>query len=48
VAKIAIVIDPTTTPRVIGLKIVEGGFKGTILEGVYEIKGDELKDLLSQ
>ena len=43
VAKITLVIDPATTPRVIDLKIVEGEFKGTNLEGIYEIKDDRLK-----
>jgi len=43
VAKITLVIDPATTPRVIDLKIVAGEFKGTTLEGVYEIKNDRLK-----
>jgi uncharacterized protein (TIGR03067 family) len=43
VAKITLVIDPSTTPRVIDLRIVEGEFKGTTLEGVYELKGDDLK-----
>ena len=43
VGKITLVIDPSTTPRVIDLKIVEGEFKGTNLEGIYEIKDDRLK-----
>jgi uncharacterized protein (TIGR03067 family) len=43
VAKIALVIDPATTPRVIDLKVVEGEFKGTMLAGIYEVKGDRLK-----
>jgi uncharacterized protein (TIGR03067 family) len=43
VARITLVIDPSTTPRVIDMRIVEGEFKGTTLEGVYELKGDDLK-----
>jgi uncharacterized protein (TIGR03067 family) len=43
VAKITLVVDPSTSPRVIDLKIVAGEFKGTTLEGVYEIKDDGLK-----
>jgi uncharacterized protein (TIGR03067 family) len=43
VARITLVVDPSTSPRVIDLKIVEGEFKGTTLEGVYEIKGDVLR-----
>jgi uncharacterized protein (TIGR03067 family) len=42
-AKIAIVVDPSTNPHVVDMKIVEGEFKGTTLEGVYEIKGDRLR-----
>ena len=43
VAKITIVVDPSTTPAVIDLKIVAGEFKGITLEGVYEIKNDGLR-----
>jgi uncharacterized protein (TIGR03067 family) len=43
VAKITLLVDPSTSPRVIDLKIVAGEFKGTTLEGVYEIKDDGLK-----
>lgn len=43
VAKMTIVVDPSTDPRVIDLKVVAGDFKGTALEGIYEIKGDGLR-----
>jgi uncharacterized protein (TIGR03067 family) len=43
VARIKLVIDPSTMPRVIDMKIVEGEFKGTTLEGIYEIEDDGLK-----
>ena len=43
VAKIMLVVDPSTAPSLIDLKIVAGEFKGTTLEGVYEIKDDGLK-----
>ena len=43
VAKITLAVDPSTSPRVIDLKIVAGEFKGTTLEGVYEIKDDGLR-----
>jgi uncharacterized protein (TIGR03067 family) len=43
VAKITLVVDPCTSPRVIDLKIVAGEFKGTTVEGVYEIKEDQLR-----
>jgi uncharacterized protein (TIGR03067 family) len=42
-AKITLVIDPSTTPKVIDMSIVAGEFKGTVLEGIYEIKDDSLK-----
>jgi uncharacterized protein (TIGR03067 family) len=40
--KITIVVDPATTPRTIDLKF-DAFEKGLLLEGIYEIKGDELK-----
>ena len=43
VSKITIVVDPATTPRTIDLKVETGSEKGLILEGIYEIKGDEMK-----
>ncbi len=43
VAKMVLVIDPSTAPKVIDLKIVAGEFKGTTLEGVYEIKDARLR-----
>ena len=41
--KLTIKIDPSTTPKCIDLKVEAGSLKGTVLEGVYECKGDELK-----
>jgi uncharacterized protein (TIGR03067 family) len=43
IGKITLTLDPSTTPRLIDLKIVEGEFKGIMLEGIYEIKDDRLK-----
>jgi len=43
VAKITVVVDPSTSPRIIDLKIVAGEFKGTTLEGVYELNNDGLR-----
>ncbi len=43
VGKMTIVVDPSTNPHVIDMKVVEGEFKGTTVEGVYEIKGDGLR-----
>jgi uncharacterized protein (TIGR03067 family) len=36
-------IDASTTPKCIDLKVEAGSLKGTVLEGIYEWKGDELK-----
>jgi uncharacterized protein (TIGR03067 family) len=43
VVKMTLVVDPATTPRIIDMKVAEGDFKGTALEGIYEIKDDTLK-----
>ena len=43
VAKMILVVDPSTMPRVIDMKVIAGDFKGTTLEGIYEIKEDTLK-----
>lgn len=40
---LAITLDPATTPRCIDLKVETGSMKGTVVEGVYECKDDELK-----
>jgi uncharacterized protein (TIGR03067 family) len=40
---LTIKLDPSTTPRCIDLKVEAGSLKGTVLEGVYEVKADELK-----
>src|SRR5262245_22118313 len=42
-SKLTVKIDTTTTPRCIDLKVEAGSMKGTVLEGVYEWKGDQLK-----
>jgi uncharacterized protein (TIGR03067 family) len=42
-SRLTITIDPSTTPKCIDLKVRAGSLKGTVLEGVYECKGDELK-----
>jgi uncharacterized protein (TIGR03067 family) len=36
-------IDPSTTPRAIDITVAEGNQKDTVLEGIYELKGDELR-----
>jgi uncharacterized protein (TIGR03067 family) len=42
-SRLAIKIDPSTTPRCIDLEVEVGSEKGHTLEGIYEWKGDELK-----
>jgi uncharacterized protein (TIGR03067 family) len=40
---LTIKIDPSGNPKGIDLKVEAGEWKGTVLEGIYECKGDELK-----
>jgi uncharacterized protein (TIGR03067 family) len=40
-------IDPTQKPRRIDYEITDGEDKGKIEKGIYEIKGDSLKDCFS-
>src|SRR5438105_2937624 len=42
-SKLTITIDASTTPRCMDLKVEAGSWKGTVLEGIYEVKGDEMK-----
>ena len=42
-SKLTIKIDASPTPKCIDLQVEAGSLKGTLLEGVYEWKGDELK-----
>jgi uncharacterized protein (TIGR03067 family) len=41
--KFTIKPDPTTTPPLIDIKITGGTQQDSAIEGIYEIKGDELK-----
>jgi uncharacterized protein (TIGR03067 family) len=41
--KLTLTIDASTTPKCIDLKVEAGSLKGTVWEGVYEWKGEELK-----
>jgi uncharacterized protein (TIGR03067 family) len=36
-------LDPSTTPKSVDLKVTAGEQKDTVMEGIYEIKDDELK-----
>jgi uncharacterized protein (TIGR03067 family) len=42
-SRLTIKLDPSTAPRCIDLKVEAGSLKGTVLEGVYEWEGGELK-----
>ena len=41
-AKAALKLDPSTTPRLLDIKVVGGTQKDAALEGIYELKGDRL------
>jgi len=41
--KITLTIDPATTPKIIDFKIEAGSEKGNSFEGIYELKGKQLK-----
>jgi uncharacterized protein (TIGR03067 family) len=36
-------LDPSTTPKCVDLTIGGGVQKGVVLEGIYEVKGDQMK-----
>jgi uncharacterized protein (TIGR03067 family) len=42
-ARFTFKIDPTTTPRLFDIKITGGFQENAVMEGIYELKGDELK-----
>ncbi len=42
-ARVELKLDPSTTPKCLDLGIVGGTQKDAVLEGIYEIQGDELK-----
>jgi uncharacterized protein (TIGR03067 family) len=41
--KIKLVVDPSTTPKIIDFKIEAGSEKDSTFEGIYEFKDDRLK-----
>jgi uncharacterized protein (TIGR03067 family) len=41
--KVTLTIDPATTPKIIDFKIEAGSEKDNVYEGIYELKGDELR-----
>jgi uncharacterized protein (TIGR03067 family) len=42
-AKGALKLDPSTTPKSVDFKAGEGSEKGAVIEGIYELKGDEFR-----
>jgi uncharacterized protein (TIGR03067 family) len=42
-SRFKIKLDPSTMPKSVDLKVTAGDQKDTALEGIYELKGDELK-----
>jgi uncharacterized protein (TIGR03067 family) len=42
-ARLALKLDPGTTPKCVDLTVADGVQKDAVLEGVYELKGDELQ-----
>jgi uncharacterized protein (TIGR03067 family) len=42
-AKFTYKLDPSTNPRAIDITVSAGNQKDTTLEGIYEVKGDELR-----
>src|SRR5262245_8074295 len=42
-AKITFMLDPSTSPPCVDLKIAAGVQKDAVIEGIYELKDDELK-----
>jgi uncharacterized protein (TIGR03067 family) len=42
-ARLKILLDPTTKPKILDIKVLGGIQKDATLEGIYEFKGDELR-----
>jgi uncharacterized protein (TIGR03067 family) len=42
-AKFTFKLDPSTSPKAIDMTVTEGNQKDTAIEGIYELKGDDLK-----
>src|SRR5262245_8426520 len=42
-AKLVFKFDPSTTPKLVDIAVMAGSQKGLSIEGIYELKGDELK-----
>ena len=42
-AKLALKLDPTTMPKCLDMTVADGIQKDAVMEGLYEIKGDQLR-----
>jgi uncharacterized protein (TIGR03067 family) len=42
-AKISFKLDPSTMPRIVDLTVSDGSQLNAVMEGIYEIKGDEMR-----
>lgn len=42
-AKLAFKLDPSTTPKCLDLTVAGGSQKDALMEGIYELKGDEVR-----
>jgi uncharacterized protein (TIGR03067 family) len=42
-AKLTYKVDPSTTPKIIDVTFTVGADKGTVMEGIYKLEGDELR-----
>jgi uncharacterized protein (TIGR03067 family) len=42
-AKVTFKFDPAATPKLVDMKIIAGSQKDAVIEGIYQLKGDEFK-----
>ena len=42
-ARLKVKLDPTTSPKLFDITVGDGIQKGAVMEGIYELKGDEFK-----
>ena len=42
-AKVRFTLDPAANPRLVDMKIISGNQKDAVIEGIYELKGNEFR-----
>ena len=42
-ARLTLKFDPSTTPKMLDLTVTDGSQQGAVVEGIYELKGNELR-----